>query len=153
MKHTKYHSEYGCSQWETMLYFNVVSHWLSPHMMTSSNGTIFRVTVLLCGEFTGHRRIPVHKGPWHGVLMFSLICAWTNSWANIGDTGDLRRHRAHNDIVMIRNDPCTRSLTIVIFLSGGSSRVSGSHILGGNVVSVSIYSSRPCRSCSLLEAR
>ena len=27
------------------------------HMMTSSNGNIFRVTGPLCGEFTGHRRI------------------------------------------------------------------------------------------------
>ena len=28
------------------------------HLMTSSNGTIFRVTGRLCGEFTGHRWIP-----------------------------------------------------------------------------------------------
>ena len=31
------------------------------HMMTSSNGNIFRVTGLLCGEFTGHRWIPRTK--------------------------------------------------------------------------------------------
>ena len=30
-------------------------------MMTSSNGNIFRVTGRLCGEFTGHRRIPLTK--------------------------------------------------------------------------------------------
>ena len=30
-------------------------------MMTSSNGTIFRVTDLLCGEFTGDRWIPLTK--------------------------------------------------------------------------------------------
>ena len=30
----------------------------SPHMMTSSNGDIFRVTGPLCGEFTGSRWIP-----------------------------------------------------------------------------------------------
>ena len=30
-------------------------------MMTSSNGNIFRVTGLLCGEFTGHRWIPPTK--------------------------------------------------------------------------------------------
>ena len=29
--------------------------------------------------------------------MFSLICAWTNSWANNVDAGDLRRQRAHYD--------------------------------------------------------
>ena len=30
-------------------------------MMTSSNGNIFRVTGPLCGEFTGHRWIPLTK--------------------------------------------------------------------------------------------
>ena len=30
-------------------------------MMTSSNGNIFRVTDPLCGEFTGHRWIPLTK--------------------------------------------------------------------------------------------
>ena len=31
----------------------------------------------------GTHRSPVnspHKGQWHGALMFSLICAWTNGW-------------------------------------------------------------------------
>ena len=32
------------------------------YMMTSSNGNIFRVTGLLCGEFTGHRWSPRTKG-------------------------------------------------------------------------------------------
>ena len=31
------------------------------HMMASSNGNIFRVTGPLCGEFTGHRWIPLTK--------------------------------------------------------------------------------------------
>ena len=31
------------------------------YMMTSSNGNIFRVTGPLCGEFTGHRWIPLTK--------------------------------------------------------------------------------------------
>ena len=31
------------------------------HMRTSSNGNIFRVTGPLCGEFTGHRWIPLTK--------------------------------------------------------------------------------------------
>ena len=60
-------------------------------MMTSANGTIFRVTGHLCGEFTGQ---------WRGALMFSLICARTNSWANKVDAGDLRRHRAHYDVIV-----------------------------------------------------
>ena len=42
-----------------------------------------------------------HKGQWRGALMFSLICAWTNSWVNIRDAGDLRRHRSHCDVTVI----------------------------------------------------
>ena len=45
-----------------------------------------------------------HKGQWRGALMFSLICAWTNSLANNGDACDLRRHCAYHDVtVMLRN--------------------------------------------------
>ena len=59
-------------------------------MMTSSNGNIFRVTGPLCGEFTGHRWIPVTKASDAGL------------WVNNREAGDLRRHRAHyDDIVMI----------------------------------------------------
>ena len=42
-----------------------------------------------------------HKGQWRGSLMISLICAWTNSWINNWDTGDLRCHRAHYDITVM----------------------------------------------------
>ena len=39
-----------------------------------------------------------HKGQGRGTLMFSLICAWKNGWANNLEAGDLRRHRVHYDI-------------------------------------------------------
>ena len=42
-----------------------------------------------------------HKGQWRGVLMFSLICAWTNGWVNNRNAGDLRRHRAHYDVIVM----------------------------------------------------
>ena len=46
--------------------------------------------------------ISPHKGQWRGAFMFPVICAWTNSWANKGVAGDLRRHRANYDgIVML----------------------------------------------------
>ena len=38
-----------------------VRQWLFHCMMTSSNASIFRVTGPLCGEFTGHRWIPLTK--------------------------------------------------------------------------------------------
>ena len=60
------------------------------YMMTSSNGNIFRSPV----------NSP-HKDQWRGALMFSLICAWTNGWVSNRDTGDLTRHRAHYDVIVM----------------------------------------------------
>ena len=33
--------------------------------------------------------------------MFSLICAWTNTWANNRDAGGLRRYRVHYDVTVM----------------------------------------------------
>ena len=52
----------------------------------------------------GNHRSPVdphHKGQWCGALMLSLICAWTNGWANNRDVGNLRRHHAHYDVSLM----------------------------------------------------
>ena len=42
-----------------------------------------------------------HKRQWRGALMFSLICAWINSWVNYREASDLRCHHAHYDIIVI----------------------------------------------------
>ena len=42
-----------------------------------------------------------HKGQWRGALMFSLICAWIYGWVNNREAGDLRRHRAHYDVIVL----------------------------------------------------
>ena len=57
----------------------------------------------------GIHRSPVnsqHKAQWRGALMFSLICAWINGWANNHEAADLRRHRAHYDVTVCSAD-CT----------------------------------------------
>ena len=41
------------------------------------------------------------KGQWRGALMSSLILAWANGWANNQDAGDLRRHPAHYDAIVM----------------------------------------------------
>ena len=33
--------------------------------------------------------------------MFSLICSWINGWVNNRKAGDLRRHRAHYDVIVM----------------------------------------------------
>ena len=32
------------------------------------------------------------------------ICAWINGWVNNGEAGDLRRHRAHYDVIVMENE-------------------------------------------------
>ena len=52
----------------------------------------------------GIHRSPVnspHKGQWRGALIFPFICAWINGWVNIREAGDLRRHRAHYDVIVM----------------------------------------------------
>ena len=57
----------------------------------------FRVTGPLCGEFTGHRRIPLTKAS-----DAELWCVlWINSWVNDRKVGDLRRHCAHYDAIVM----------------------------------------------------
>ena len=71
----------------------------------------FSALLVLCA---GHRS-PVnspHKGQWRGALMFSLIYAWINGRVKDRDAGDLRRHRAHNDFIVMLysiSGPCIRS--------------------------------------------
>ena len=60
----------------------------------------------------GNHRPPVdspHKCQWRGALVFSLICAWTNGWGNNRDAGDLRRHRAHYEAIVMLFCPNTQN--------------------------------------------
>ena len=72
----------------------------------------------------GIHRSPVnspHKGQWRGALMFSLICAWINGWVNNREASDLRRHRAHYDvIVMIPRTDCGLRLSNTLLICRNS---------------------------------
>ena len=81
------------------------SLWL---MMTSSSGNIFRVTGLLCWEFTDHRWIPLTKAS--NVKLWFSICAWTNGCVNHRDAGDLRHQRAHYDVTVMGRPSCWLSV-------------------------------------------
>ena len=53
-----------------------------------------------------------HKGQWRGALMFSLICAGINGWVNNRGAGDLRRHRAHYDVIAMPLVVCFSNISI-----------------------------------------
>ena len=55
----------------------------------------------------GIHRWPVnshHNGQWRGALVFSLIGLWINGWVNNGETGGLKRHRTHNDVIVMKGN-------------------------------------------------
>ena len=70
-------------------------------MMTSSNGNIFRDTGPLCGDFTGHRLIPRRKATDVEIWCFLWSAPWTNGWVSTREAGDLIRHRAHYDVIVM----------------------------------------------------
>ena len=72
------------------------------HMITSSNGNIFRVAGPLCGEFTGHRWIPHTKARDAELWCFLWSAHLMNGWANNHEAGDLRRLRAHYDVMVMQ---------------------------------------------------
>ena len=52
----------------------------------------------------GIHRSPVnspHKVQWRRALNVSLIYTWINDWVNNCEAGDLRRYRAHYDVIVM----------------------------------------------------
>ena len=87
-------------------------HIKSCTMMMSSNGNLFRVTDPLCGEFTGHRWIPHTKASDAEFWCFLWSVSWINGWVNNSKAGDLRRKRAHYDVIVMRIVYCLHDYAI-----------------------------------------
>ena len=87
---------------------------LHDHVKTGPMATLFVGTISLM-DFHGNSVLMEisfcsHKGRWRGTLIFSLICAWTNGWINNRDAGDLRRHRAYYNVVVMTSILTKKSL-------------------------------------------
>ena len=54
-------------------------------------------------EFTGHRWIPRTKPSDAELWCFLWSAPWMNGWVNTREAGDLRRHRAHYDVIFNRD--------------------------------------------------
>ena len=70
------------------------------HMMTSSMETFSALLALCAGNTTVTGAFPSQRPVTQSFGVF-LICAWTNSWVNNQDAGDLRRHRTHHDVIVM----------------------------------------------------
>ena len=73
----------------------------------------FSALLAICA---GNSPVPVnspHQGQWRGDLRFSLICARINGWVNTGEAGDLRRHRAHYDVIVMEHFFCFKCVQFV----------------------------------------
>ena len=62
----------------------------------------------LCGEFTGHRWFPRTKASDAELGCFLSSAPWINDWVNNREAGDLRRHRAHHDVIVMLINLCWR---------------------------------------------
>ena len=86
---------------------DLVSHL---NMMTSSNGSIFRVNGPYKGQWRGDLTFSLMcacingwvKGQWRGDLIFSLMCVCINGWVNNRKAVDLRRHRANYYVTVMK---------------------------------------------------
>ena len=92
-------------------------NWIGTHNFSFGNNQTNVLTVCWHDDVIKWKHIPrywpfvrwIHrspvnspyKGQWHRALMFPLICAWINGWANNREAGDLRRHRAHYDVTVM----------------------------------------------------
>ena len=86
-----------------MIFQLILSHWWQSDLVLwwRHQMETFSALLAICA---GNSPSPVnspHKGQWHGALMFSLFCAWINGWVNNGEAGDLRRHLAHYDVIVM----------------------------------------------------
>ena len=145
-KYNVYHSHTylnGNLLQETYEFIQVIAHRVIENHVSSNNMVIeeachhddvikWKHFPRYCPFVPGIHRSPVnstHKGQWRGALMFSLIWAWINGWVNNREAGDLRRHRAHYDVIVmtfnkwyaVYVDPmCMWSLTKGLFYWHGS---------------------------------
>ena len=89
----------------------------------------------------------IHKGQWRGAFMFSLICPWINRWVNNREAGDLRRYRAHYDVIVMNElmpmTTCTSATTYGIWDTKGNQISNQVMAVPGGLGSVTLWKSHP----------
>ena len=127
------------------------SSLISVLMMTSSNGNIFRVTDLLCEGFIGHRWIPLTKASDAELWCFLWSAPWINGWVNNRKAGDLRRHRAHYDVIVMSSQMTNFNIIISLFsnYSNMSALNAVSQLCTGQSVSITVINWKQFQNSSI----
>ena len=73
---------------------------LLVRMMTSSNETFSALMAFSVRNSSVTGEFPTQRAVTQRFVGF-FTCVWTNSWANNRDAGDLRRHSAHYDVILM----------------------------------------------------
>ena len=108
-------------------------------MMTSSNGKIFRVTGPLRGDFCSPW-IPHTKALTRSFGVF-FICVWINGWVNNLEAGDFRRHRGHNDVIVMWIDDSVHMIKLSILSHSLAILFHSMHVWTGQNLKESITNS------------
>ena len=86
--------------WNHWAMFMNRSWWRHQLEFVSASLAFWVGHTLVTGEFP-------HNGKWRGTLIFSLICVRINGWVKNHEAADLRRHRAHYDVIVMWIDQLT----------------------------------------------
>ena len=77
-----------------------VNIWICSSWWRQQMETFSTLLALYAGSHQSSVNFP-HKRQLRGALTFSLTSAWINDWVNNLEAGDLRRHRAHYDAIVM----------------------------------------------------
>ena len=92
-----------CSVWNCMKLILVLLWWRHQHDQMETFSVLLAI-------WAGNSPVTSpQKCQLCGALVFSMICAWINGWVNNREAGDLRRHRAHYDVIVMLMESETKS--------------------------------------------
>ena len=100
------HLQIFLTDWHEITFIDLYNYHLQVRVLTWYHDDVIKWKHFPCNWpfVRGIHRWAVnspHKGQWRGALMFTSICARINGWINNREAGDLRRHLAHSDVIVM----------------------------------------------------
>ena len=90
----------------TALTTSILCQLCVVHTMTLSNVNISALLTFCAGNSPCVTVNYPHKSQWRGAFIYIYILSapWITGWVNNREAGDLRRHRAHYDVIMMTRE-------------------------------------------------